>query len=76
MEHDAMYSIPVLMVIIKSEIFTSCYYVFYHIQAIAGGSPRSHLEPLTDILFSLNKNYITQLSAWLQVCVSQIVHTM
>lgn len=42
----------------------------YILQAIAGASPRSHLDPLTDILFSLNKNSITSLSAWLQVRMS------
>ena len=42
--------------------------VEYILQAIAGASPRSHLDSLSDILLSLNKNFITQLSAWLQVC--------
>ncbi|XP_065904162.1 importin-13-like [Dysidea avara] len=45
--------------------------VTYILQAIAGASPRSHLEPLTDVLFSLNKNCITQLSAWLQELLQQ-----
>ena len=41
--------------------------VEYILQAIAGASPRSHLDQLTNVLFTLNKNCVTQLSAWLQV---------
>ena len=47
--------------------------VEYTLRAVAGASPRSHIDPLTDILFNLTKIFVTLLSAWLQVCLKVII---